>query len=231
MVPKIYQNLRGRQLEAAVDTLLRKVNLFSGGVGDKRCGQYSGGMKRRLSVAIALIGDPLVVYLDEPSTGLDPASRRNLWQVVQEAKRDRAVVLTTHSMEEASMLCDRVGIFVDGALQCLGAPKELTARLGGFFVFTLTTPPEQEAQAAAAVAAAFPTSRRTYALAGTQKHELPAADVRLADVFAAVASLRASHGLDVQDWSFTAASLEDVFFAVLRSGGDQINDDVINVGL
>jgi ABC-type nitrate/sulfonate/bicarbonate transport system ATPase subunit len=66
-------------------------------------------MKRRLSCAISLIGEPAVTYLDEPSTGLDPASRRQLWDTIAEAKRGKAVVLTTHSMEEAEILCDRLG--------------------------------------------------------------------------------------------------------------------------
>lgn len=68
------------------------------------------------------------------SQGLDPASRRNLWDVVKSNKRDRAIVLTTHSMEEAEMLCDRLGIFVDGRLVCIGNPKEITSRYGGFLV-------------------------------------------------------------------------------------------------
>ena len=70
----------------------------------------SRGMKRRLSVAISIIGDPLVVYLDEPSTALDPASPRLSWEVAKKTKRDREVVLTTHSMEESEVLCDRLGI-------------------------------------------------------------------------------------------------------------------------
>jgi len=80
-------------------------------------------MKRRLSVAISLIGNPTVVYMDEPSTGLDPASRRLLWDVVKSQKENRAIILTTHSMEEAEVLCDRLGIFVDGRLVCIGNPK------------------------------------------------------------------------------------------------------------
>jgi ABC-type multidrug transport system ATPase subunit len=99
------------------------------------------GMKRRLSVAISLIGSPKVVYLDEPSTGLDPASRRNLWGVVQAAKAGKAVILTTHSMEEAEVLCDRLGIFINGRLVCIGNPKQLTARYGGYYVRTLSFPP------------------------------------------------------------------------------------------
>jgi ABC-type nitrate/sulfonate/bicarbonate transport system ATPase subunit len=66
--------------------------------------QYSGGMKRRLSVAVSFVGDPLVVFLDEPSTGLDPASRRSLWDVVRSNKAGRGVLLTTHSMEEAQVI-------------------------------------------------------------------------------------------------------------------------------
>lgn len=115
------KNLSGITLHRAVDDGLRSVNLFS--VGDDLVSTYSGGMKRRLSVAIALMGDPLVVYLDEPSTGLDPSSRRLLWDVIKKARLDKAVVLTTHSMEEAEALCDRLGIFVGGRLRCVGNPK------------------------------------------------------------------------------------------------------------
>ncbi|XP_020244147.1 ABC transporter A family member 7-like isoform X2 [Asparagus officinalis] len=118
------KNLKGVALMQAVDESLKNVNLYYGGVGDKQAGQYSGGMKRRLSVAISLIGDPKVVYMDEPSTGLDPASRKNLWDVVKKAKTDRAIILTTHSMEEAEVLCDRLGILVGGNVQCIGNPKE-----------------------------------------------------------------------------------------------------------
>ncbi|VAI31824.1 unnamed protein product [Triticum turgidum subsp. durum] len=90
------KNLQGAALVKAVNDSLKSVNLFHGGVGDKQVGTYSGGMKRRLSVAISLIGDPKVVYMDEPSTGLDPASRNNLWNIVKEAKRNRAIVLTSN---------------------------------------------------------------------------------------------------------------------------------------
>ncbi|XVE56975.1 hypothetical protein DITRI_Ditri04bG0054700 [Diplodiscus trichospermus] len=92
------KNLRGSALNRAVEESLKSVNLFHGGVADKQAGKYSGGMKRRLSVAISLIGDPKVVYMDEPSTGLDPASRNSLWSVVKRAKQDRAIILTSISL-------------------------------------------------------------------------------------------------------------------------------------
>jgi len=96
-------------------------------------------MKRRLSVAISLIGSPIICYLDEPSTGLDPASRRLLWQAIKNANKTRTILLTTHSMEEAEGLCDRMGIFVGGRLRCIGAPQELTMRMGGTLILTVTT--------------------------------------------------------------------------------------------
>ncbi|KAG5524820.1 hypothetical protein RHGRI_031476 [Rhododendron griersonianum] len=111
-------------IKMAVEESLSSVNLLNGGVADKQAGKYSGGMKRRLSVAILLIGDPKVVYMDEPSTGLDPASRNELWKVVMRAKRNKVIILTTHSMEEAEHLCERLGIFVDGRLQCIGNAKQ-----------------------------------------------------------------------------------------------------------
>jgi hypothetical protein len=157
---------------------LRSVNLWNNGVADKQARAYSGGMKRRLSVAISFVGDPLVVYLDEPSTGLDPASRRNLWDVVKASKAGRGIVLTTHSMEEAETLCDRLGIFVDGRLVCIGNPKEITSRYGGYLVMTLTVAPGQEADARAFVARLSPNARLTYSVGGTLKFELPSDEVR-----------------------------------------------------
>jgi ABC-type multidrug transport system ATPase subunit len=79
-------------------------------------------MKRRLSIAIALVADPKIVFLDEPTTGLDPETRRQLWNILQECRNDsrRALVLTTHSMEEADVLCNRIGIVSDGVLRCIG---------------------------------------------------------------------------------------------------------------
>lgn len=90
------KGLDGAELKAEVVEALRAVNLLAGGAADKCAGTYSGGMKRRLSVAISLIGSPKVAFLDEPSTGLDPASRRLLWDAITRAKKSKAVILTTH---------------------------------------------------------------------------------------------------------------------------------------
>ncbi|XP_044946540.1 ABC transporter A family member 7-like isoform X2 [Hordeum vulgare subsp. vulgare] len=215
------KNVKGAALVKAVDDSLKSVNLFHGGVGDKQVVTYSGGMKRRLSVAISLIGDPKVVYMDEPSTGLDPASRNNLWNIVKEAKRNRAIILTTHSMEEAEVLCDRLGIFVDGEFQCLGNPKELKARYGGAYIFTVTTPPEQESEIEQLVHHLSPSANKIYNLSGTQKFELPKQEVRIAGVFHAVE--RAKSRLSIHAWGLVDTTLEDVFIKV-ANGAPVFND-------
>ncbi len=94
--------------------------------------QLSGGQQQRLAVALSLVGDPEVLFLDEPTTGLDPQSRRQLWDVIRDlGDRGRTVVLTTHYMDEAERLCDRVAVVDQGKIIALGSPGELIARLGG----------------------------------------------------------------------------------------------------
>uniref|UniRef100_A0A803N332 ABC transporter domain-containing protein n=1 Tax=Chenopodium quinoa TaxID=63459 RepID=A0A803N332_CHEQI len=203
------KNLKGSALTQAVDESLKSVNLYYGGVADKFTGKYSGGMKRRLSVAISLIGDPKVVYMDEPSTGLDPASRNNLWNVVKQAKQDRAIILTTHSMEEAEVLCDRIGIFVDGSLQCIGGPKQLKGRYGGSFVFTMTTSAEHDTEVETMVMSLSPNAQKIYHISGTQKFEIPKHEIRISDVFKAVENFKKR--FTVQAWGLADTTLEDVF--------------------
>ncbi len=215
------KNLGGAVLKRAVDDGLRSVNLFD--VGDNLVSSYSGGMKRRLSVAISLMGDPLVCYLDEPSTGLDPSSRHLLWEVIKNARKNKAVVLTTHSMEEAEALCDRLGIFVGGRLQCVGNPKDLTARFGGYLSFTVTTPPHQEAAAAKVVKSMSPNARLVYALGGTQKYELPLSEVEVDGCFRRMEEVKLRKELEILDWGVSNATLEEVFIKITRDAGVQMS--------
>jgi ABC-2 type transport system ATP-binding protein len=101
-------------------------------------GKLSGGQKQRLAVACALVGDPELLFLDEPTTGLDPASRRQLWDVLREFQgRGRTILLTTHYMDEAERLCGRIAIVDAGKVIALGSPAELVAGLGGEHVVEL----------------------------------------------------------------------------------------------
>ena len=116
---------RGR----TIDDVIRLVQLDE--KRDGRVGKLSGGQKQRLALACAIVGDPEHLFLDEPTTGLDPQSRRQIWNLVEEFKATgRTILLTTHYMDEAERLCDRVAIIDHGRAIALGTPRELIASLG-----------------------------------------------------------------------------------------------------
>ena len=111
-----------------IDEILEGVRLSD--VQHKECGKFSGGMKRRLSVAISAVGNPDVVFLDEPTTGMDPMNRKSVWDTIKAFKKNKCVVLTTHSMEEADALGDRIGIMSHGKMIAIGTSLELKSRYG-----------------------------------------------------------------------------------------------------
>eukprot|EP01113_Clastostelium_recurvatum_P019391 TRINITY_DN2285_c0_g1_i2.p1 TRINITY_DN2285_c0_g1~~TRINITY_DN2285_c0_g1_i2.p1 ORF type:complete len:871 (-),score=125.05 TRINITY_DN2285_c0_g1_i2:140-2752(-) len=123
-------------IEKTIKDLLMELDLWS--AANKRAGAYSGGMKRRLSVAISCLGDSQIIFLDEPTTGLDPMSRRLVWGLIQRMKENRVVFLTTHSMEEADVLGDEIAIMVDGTLRCLGNPLQLKKHYGEGYRLNIT---------------------------------------------------------------------------------------------
>src|SRR5450755_629763 len=119
---------------------------------DARVGKLSGGQRQRLALAVALVGNPEVLFLDEPTTGLDPASRRGLWDVIEALKaRGRTVVLTTHYMEEAERLCDQVVIVDHGKVVARGTPAELVASFGGAQVIEFEARPPLSLEACRAL--------------------------------------------------------------------------------
>ncbi len=115
------------QLSQRVDYVIEKVGLSDN--SGRRVAKFSGGMKRRVSIAMALVHDPKIVFLDEPTVGMDPQSRRAVWDFVMELKdAGKTVLLTTHYMEEAEELCDRVGVIDHGKLIELGSPDDLKSK-------------------------------------------------------------------------------------------------------
>ena len=156
-----FQNMTGREhvqlyaaikgvpadfAKEAVDQKLAEVGL-SDFDSDRLSSVYSGGMKRKLSVACATIGQPQMVFLDEPSTGMDPVARRDLWKMISEMvtggnipdEERTSVILTTHSMEECEALCPRLGIMANGKLRCVGSAQHLKTRFGQGFQVELKT--------------------------------------------------------------------------------------------
>ncbi|MFC1900782.1 ATP-binding cassette domain-containing protein [Chloroflexota bacterium] len=111
------------QLKKRSEELLEMMGLTSRAKDQVR--KYSGGMKRRLSIAMALVSDPQVLFLDEPTLGLDPQSRRTIWEHIAELKGKKTIVLTTHYLEEADSLADRIAIMDEGKIIALGTPREL----------------------------------------------------------------------------------------------------------
>jgi ABC-type multidrug transport system ATPase subunit len=154
---RLFGELKGvpkEQMEAEIDKRLRDVLLFD--VGDNPARKFSGGMKRRLSVTIACMGLPKILFFDEPSTGLDPVSRRQIWAAIQSIKEGRVIILTTHSMEEADALGDRVAIMAQGELRCIGTSLHLKSKYGIGYVLALTTTENKVEALKAYVASALP---------------------------------------------------------------------------
>lgn len=138
---ELYTRLRGipwKDEERVVKWAMEKLELTK--YADKPAGTYSGGNKRKLSTAIALIGYPSFIFLDEPTTGMDPKARRFLWNLILNIiKTGRSVVLTSHSMEECEALCTRLAIMVNGRLKCLGSIQHLKNRFGDGYMITVRT--------------------------------------------------------------------------------------------
>ncbi|RLN09276.1 hypothetical protein C2845_PM11G01240 [Panicum miliaceum] len=162
-------------------------------------------------------GKTSLISMDEPSSGLDPASRNALWNAVKFAKKDRAIILTTHSMEEAEALCDRIGISAYGRLRCTGTSKELKAKYGSTFVFTVTAVAGEDEAVEQLVRSISPTAKRTYHIAGTQKFEMPKQGVKISEVFRAMEQAKGS--LNIAAWGLVDTTLEDVFIKVAKESG------------
>jgi ATP-binding cassette subfamily A (ABC1) protein 1 len=127
----LIKGVHGAKLEREVKEKIEKMDLIE--FADKAAGSLSGGNKRKLCVAIALIGSPPIIFLDEPSAGMDPVAKRFMWKLISSISTgsgDTTVIMTTHSMEECSALCTRIGIMVDGRLRCIGTEQHLKDRYG-----------------------------------------------------------------------------------------------------
>jgi ABC-2 type transport system ATP-binding protein len=168
----------------------------------------SGGQKQRLSLACALVGDPEVLFLDEPTTGLDPQARHQTWEIVEGLKaRGRTVLLTTHYMEEAARLCDRVAVVDYGKVIALGTPRELIASLGAEHIIEFAIGEQPEAAGLHALLRALPSVE---GLAHDGVHwRLTVREVHRA-VPALLAAL-AEHGAEPMHLATHHATLEDVF--------------------
>jgi ABC-2 type transport system ATP-binding protein len=172
-----------------------------------RVGTLSGGQRQRLALAVGLVADPELLFLDEPTTGLDPVSRRDLWTIIEALKgRGRTVVLTTHYMEEAAVLCDDIVIVDHGRVVARGSPGELVHSLGGEQLVEFVADPSLPAEALQAVPGLSGRRERngTVSLSVQALHEAVPAVLRIAE----------SQGSRLIRLSTRAATLDDVFLAL-----------------
>jgi ABC-2 type transport system ATP-binding protein len=184
---------------------------------DARVGKLSGGQKQRLALACAFVGDPDLLFLDEPTTGLDPQSRRQLWDLITDFKaRGRTILLTTHYMDEAELLCDRVAIVDHGRVIALGSPRELIASLGAEQVVEFALAPESPALDLSALQA-LEGVRAARRIADT--YELHVGELHRA--VPAILAFVAGRGLPLAELRTHSATLDDVFVGLT---GRQLRD-------
>ena len=182
--------------------------------GDRLVKNYSGGMRRRLDLAASIIASPRVLFLDEPTTGLDPRSRTDLWQVLRDLVRDgTTLILTTQYLEEADRLADQVVVLDQGQVVAKGSPEELKSRIGGDRI-DVTVETAGELQAAAAALAPFASASPTTHQDPFQVTAPILENVRLIDVVRALDGA----GVEAIDINRRQATLDDVFLTLTSDG-------------
>jgi len=195
------------QIPQVVEEVIDKMNLREH--CEREAGGYSGGNKRKLSVAIALVGNPKIVFLDEPSTGMDPEARRFMWNVIASTMHGRSVILTTHSMEEAEALSNRIGIMVGGRLRCLGSGQHLKNKYGAGYTLELRVAEERADEAANFVRQTFEGAIATEQHGGQLRYDIPRSEMQLSEMFSLMESARERLGM--QDYALSQTTLEKIF--------------------
>jgi len=224
----------GRLKGVPQDVVLREADRVLGRLGFnskdglKPVETYSGGMQRKLSLGIALIGGSKILLLDEPSAAVDAGAKRHLWRVIKKRAAEQTVVVTTHSMEEAEALCDRLAVQVSGRLRCLGSPLHIKARYGsGYQLEVCLERPsaDAESQITSFVRSSLADEAKLLeSHNGRYVYQLPPmrpGGLTLGHVFTTLHDARQRHG--IADYSLAQPSLEQVFlrFAQEQEQGDE----------
>ena len=226
----LFADLRGIPLDKkqeSIETLITALDLTEH--RKKKSKTLSGGNKRKLSVAIALIGGPPVIFLDEPSAGMDPVARRGLWRALEDACRDRCVVLTTHHLEEVeglSHLNHRVTIMVDGRLQCLGSLQQVKSRFGAAYELCLRLESQScDAAVRSLIQKLYPNSALEEAAYMRLTYKIPM-PVSLSKLFRTIEENR---DVGICEYSINETSLEQVFIRISeRAQRDTEGNEIIH---
>ena len=245
---ELYASVRGiaeEDIASETDRLINALGLAE--YQHMQCDKYSGGNKRKLATAISLVGDPDILFLDEPTTGMDPKSRRVLWNALLCAMHEgRCIVLTSHSMEECEALCTRLAIMVDGSFKCLGSPQHLKNRFGSGYVLviklkqpvtTLSTgvlgmddaeeglrecPVTDLEPIIADVRRRIPSAQLLETHESMLRYSIPQESATLSFVFGQVEAIKAQ--FSVEDYSLSQTTLEQVFVNFVRGSEENSMD-------
>ncbi|CAL9690655.1 unnamed protein product [Knipowitschia caucasica] len=222
-----YARLHGiskRDTPGVVNYLLRRLELDR--YRDTVCDSYSCGTRRKLSTALALVGHPQILLLDEPSSGMDPRTKRHLWKIITaEVKGKCAVVLTSHSMEECEALCGRLAVMVQGQFRCLGSLQHIKNRFGsGFTVRMYLAKASCDAEAITRfMQSRFPSTYLKDQHSAMVEYHVPVAPGGVADIFGQLESSK--EHLEIQHFSVSQTTLDEVFinFAMGKIGMETVH--------
>uniref|UniRef100_A0A4W3GYM2 ATP-binding cassette sub-family A member 1-like n=1 Tax=Callorhinchus milii TaxID=7868 RepID=A0A4W3GYM2_CALMI len=221
---ELYARLRGipeEEVQKVAEWGIQKLGLIK--YSSRSAGTYSGGNKRKLSTAIALIGCPPVVFLDEPTTGMDPKARRFLWNcILSIVKEGRSIVLTSHSMEECEALCNRMAIMVNGQFKCLGSIQHLKSRFGDGYTMSVRVGGDllDLRSVEDFVQSSFPNSVLKEKHHNILQYQLPSSENSLAKIFSTFTNNK--ERLNIEDYTVSQTTLDQVFVNFAK---DQIEID------
>ncbi|CAI9737201.1 cholesterol transporter ABCA5-like [Octopus vulgaris] len=237
-----YAELRGickEDVQIVVDYYLETMNIKEH--ANNYTSKLSGGTKRKTSYIMSMIGNPHLVLFDEPSTGMDPKSKRFMWDIISSNFRDstKGAILTTHYMEEAETLCSRVAIIVNGRMQCVGSTQQLKEKYGQGYQLevklNVENPSDMEEsfqKLESHLLTLFPSMTTAEAITERRTYKIPSSEAApLSKSFAMLQEAKSN--FDISEYSFSQATLEQVFLQFARKQKDEneivVEDDTENV--
>ncbi len=221
-----YSLLRGlsrSRVDVEARRLAEKMEL-DGDTFNKLVSTLSGGAKRRLSIAIALAGKPPVLFFDEPTTGLDPETRRQIWNIIKAEQASNCIIITTHSMEEADALCSRIGIMAGGSLRAVGSQLELKSRFGDGFKVSLNCVDDSTERLTRVHELIISLSASAQFVSRFGPHltfTVPLAGGDVATIFNRMEDKK--RALGILEWGVTQSSLEEVFVKVVMAHEEEVH--------
>lgn len=217
----MFGKLRGipkANLNLSVNNLIDALGLTL--YADKTAGKYSGGNRRKLSLGIAIIGDPKVLFIDEASSGMDVVARRKMWQLISEIGKKRSVILTTHSMEEAEALCSRIGIMIAGQMRCIGSVQHLKSRYLNGYTVDIQCKPDASSFIVDSVfnvlTNIFPESILKERHGRFLRLDIKSDNCGLRHVFEKLQEMKENPNFMIENYSISQCTLEQVFIKLVK---------------